>query len=172
MSHHKWPRGETGVRPVIKERTGIMMTAGTSAVGSAGRLFELKASLEHRRRELIQEIHGRIRDVRSDYITERDVLDPAESSEVDIQDEIGFALIQLKAETLNKIDMALQRIAEGKYGDCFECGDEIADARLRALPFALRCKDCEHARETAEQSKRTMALRRDSSLLFLDDAGL
>ena len=48
--------------------------------------------------------------------------------------------------------------------------DEIAEARLRALQFALRCKDCEEVRETAEQSKRTLALRRDSSLLFLDDA--
>jgi DnaK suppressor protein len=55
---------------------------------------------------------------------------------VNIQDDIEFALIQLKAETLNKIDMALQRIAEGNYGKCFECGDEIAEARLRALPFA------------------------------------
>jgi DnaK suppressor protein len=159
------------VRPVVEGRAGIMLTASTSVVGNAGRLFELKTSLENRRRELIQEVHGKIRDGRSDYITERDVLDPAESSEVNIQDDIEFALIQLKAETLNKIDMALQRIAEGNYGKCVECGDEIAEARLRALPFALRCKDCEQARETPERSKRTMALRRDSSLRFLDDAG-
>jgi DnaK suppressor protein len=149
----------------------IQATLNEALQVAEGRLFELKTSLESRRRELIQEVHGRIRDVRSDYITERDVLDPAESSEVNIQEEIGFALIQLKAETLNKIEMALQRIAEGNYGDCFECGDEIAEARLRALPFALRCKECEQARETPEQSKRSMVLRRDSSLRFLDDAG-
>ena len=68
-----------------------MLTASTSVVGNAGRLFELKTSLENRRRELIQEVHGKIRDGRTDCITERDVLDPAESSEVDIQDDIEFA---------------------------------------------------------------------------------
>ena len=71
------------------------------------------------------------------------MLDEGESSEIDIQDDIGFALIQMKAETLNKIDTALRRLREGTYGDCFECGGQIAEARLRALPFAVRCKDCE-----------------------------
>ena len=46
------------------------------------------------------------------------------------------------------------RLEEGTYGDCFECGDEISEPRLRALPFAVRCKDCEEARETAEQRER------------------
>jgi hypothetical protein len=41
-------------------------------------------------------VHDKIRDVRSDGITERGVLDTAESSEVDTQDDIEFALIQLK----------------------------------------------------------------------------
>ena len=103
----------------------------------------------------------------TDFTNERQVLDQGESSEVDIQDEIEFALIQMKAETLNKIDAALRRLEEGTYGDCFECGDEIAEARLRALPFAVRCRDCEEARETAEQRER-MAQRRGSSALFVD----
>ena len=71
------------------------------------------------------------------------MLDEGESSEVDIQEDIEFALIQMKAETLNKIDAALRRLNEDTYGVCFECGAEIAEQRLRALPFAVRCKDCE-----------------------------
>ena len=39
--------------------------------------------------------------------------------------------------------------------------------RLRALPFAVRCKDCEEARETAEQRERALA-KRGSSTLFFD----
>jgi DnaK suppressor protein len=108
-----------------------------------------------------------MRDVRADGNKERDVLDQGESSEVDIQEDIEFALIQMKSETLNKINEALRRLEEGTYGNCFECGDEIAEARLRALPFALRCKDCEEARETAEQRER-MAARKSSSALFFD----
>jgi DnaK suppressor protein len=74
----------------------------------------------------------------------------------------------MKSETLNKVDAALRRLEDGSYGDCFECGEEIAEARLRALPFAVRCKDCEEARETAERRERVQAQKRGSSALFYD----
>jgi DnaK suppressor protein len=107
-----------------------------------------------------------MRDARTDGINEREVVDEVESSELDIQDEIEFALIQMKADTLSKIDVALRRIDGDNYGICFECGDEITGARLRALPFAVRCKDCEETREVAEQRDRVLA-RRSSSSLFI-----
>ena len=125
----------------------------------------LRKMLEDRRGELLREVQGRIRDARSDITKERQVLDQGESSEVDIQEDIEFALIQMKAETLNKIDVALRRLNEDTYGICFECGGEIADRRLRALPFAVRCKDCEEARETAEQRERIVARRGSASFV-------
>ena len=70
--------------------------------------------------------------------------------------------MQLKAETLKKIDTALSRIEKGDYGNCFECGGEIAEARLRALPFVVRCRDCEEVRENNQ------AQRRGASAFFLD----
>jgi DnaK suppressor protein len=143
-------------------------TTKTRLAAKSSRYTELKKMLEDRRRELMNAVQGKIRDARSDGTNEREVLDQGESSEVDIQEDIEFALIQMKAETLNKIDAALRRLEEGTYGDCFECGEEIAEARLRALPFAVRCKDCEEARETAEQRERMMAQRRGSSTLFFD----
>jgi DnaK suppressor protein len=97
-----------------------------------------------------------------------EVLDTVESAEADIQEDLEFALVQMKSETLNKITDALVRLEQGTYGNCFECGDEIGEKRLRALPFAVRCKDCEEARETAEQRERQLASRRGSSSLFLD----
>jgi DnaK suppressor protein len=144
------------------------MATTTKTKGAAKtRYTELKGMLEGRRRELMNELQGRIRDVRADN-KERDVLDQGESSEVDIQEDIEFALIQMKSETLNKIDAALRRLDEGSYGDCFECGEEISEARLRALPFAVRCKDCEEARENAELRERALAQKRGSSALFYD----
>src|SRR6516162_10362976 len=106
-----------------------------------GRYDELKAILVERRREIMSEVQGRMRDVRAEGANSavQGVLDAAESSELDIQDEIEFALIQMKAEKLNKIDDALRRLEEGTYGYCFECGEEINEKRLRALPFAVRC---------------------------------
>jgi DnaK suppressor protein len=74
----------------------------------------------------------------------------------------------MKSETLNKVTDALARLKQGDYGYCFECGEEIAEKRLRALPFAVRCKDCEEAREIAEQRERQLAQRRGTASLFLD----
>jgi DnaK suppressor protein len=121
----------------------------------------------------MDQVQEKIRDVRSESPNSptQGVLDAAESSEADIQDEIEFALIQMKAETLNRIQEALRRLEEGTYGYCFECGEEISERRLRALPFAVRCKDCEEARETAQQRERLMAQRRGAASLFIDMQG-
>ena len=137
---------------------------------SKSRYSELKAMLDGRRRELQAEVQGKMRDVRAagEVTKLNDVFDAVESSEADIQEDIEFALIQMKSETLNKINDALVRLEQGDYGNCFDCGAEIAEKRLRALPFAVRCKDCEEAREVAEQRERQMAARRGTSSLFLD----
>ena len=147
-----------------------MLTNTTEMADKPWRLDEVKRVLESRRAELAREVQGRIRDVRTDGIGERDVPDAAESSEVDVQDDIEFAVIQLKTETLKKIDTALRRIEEGDFGDCFECGGEIAAARLRALPFAVRCRDCEAVREATHRRERSMPYR-GSSALFADFRG-
>ena len=151
---------------------GIMATTTktTKASAKTSRHSDLRQMLEDRRRELMNEVQGRMRDVRTEGTKDREVLDQGESSEVDIQEDIEFALIQMKSETLNKINEALRRLEERTYGNCFECGEESAGARLRALPFAVRCKDCEEARETAEQRERLMTQRRGSSTLFFDMA--
>jgi DnaK suppressor protein len=50
-------------------------------------------------------------------------------------------------EDVAKIDLALTRLNEGKYGLCEECGEEIDVARLRVIPFALLCRDCQEIKE-------------------------
>jgi len=135
------------------------------------RYAELNQMLDGRRRELQAEVQGKMRVVREEGTWGgklNEVLDAVESSEADIQEEIEFALIQMKSETLNKINDAVGRLEQGDYGYCFDCGEEIAEKRLRALPFAVRCKDCEEAREVAEQRQRQLVARRGTSSLFLD----
>jgi DnaK suppressor protein len=132
------------------------------------RYSELRRILEERRREMVTEVQEKIRDVRTEAAGTpvNGVLDAAESSDADIQEDIELALIQMKAETLTRIDEALARLEKGTFGFCTECGEEISERRLRALPFALRCKDCEEAREIAEQRERQTSNRRSS--LFFD----
>ena len=142
-----------------------------AAVETRSRYSELKRMLQERQREIQAAVKGKIRDVRSEGTwggKQNEVFDAVESSESDIQDDIEFALIQMKSETLNKIHDALARLEQGDYGNCFECGEEIAEKRLRALLFAVRCKDCEEAREVAEKRERQLASRRGASSLFFD----
>ena len=146
------------------------MKTVTSNEGSSSRYRELKKMLEDRRRELQAEVQGKMRDVRATGETTKlsEVFDAVESSEADIQEDIELALIQMKSETLSKVDDALARPEQGTYGNCFECGEEIAEKRLRALPFAVRCKDCEEAKENVEQRQRQLTARRGATSLFFD----
>jgi DnaK suppressor protein len=66
-----------------------------------------------------------------------------ESALSDVVDDLDYALASLQADTLEKIDDALERLAAGEYGYCEDCGDEIPARRLDALPFAVRCLACE-----------------------------
>ena len=131
------------------------------------RYNELRRILEERRDEIAGEVKDKIRYVRTEatQATTHRIADAGETSESDIQDDIEFALIQMKTETLNKIDSALARLEERTYGYCYECGDEIAEQRLRALPFAARCKDCEEIRESELDRERVLESRSKAVLL-------
>ena len=54
------------------------------------------------------------------------------------------------------------------YGYCSDCGGEISEQRLRALPFAVRCKDCEESREVAAEREKAMAQKRNGPAFFFD----
>src|SRR5207249_8712640 len=97
------------------ERRSSIMATATNIAGPTNRIRwnELRRILEDRHRALTHEVHGRIRDARTDSTRGCHVLDEGESSEVDIQDDIECSLIQTKAETLNRIDTALRGINQG-----------------------------------------------------------
>ena len=55
---------------------------------------------------------------------------------------IQLKLKQTDAKILQAIDEALSRIELGTYGICRDCGEPIADARLRAIPWTRVCISC------------------------------
>ena len=134
--------------------------------GAQRRHDELKQMLTGRGRVLADQVHGHLAGVRADVAgRSHDGQDVGELADNDLQDEIRLALIQLKAETLNKVNEALARLDEGRYGACHECGAEITERRLRALPFAVRCTGCEQSREMASQQALARA-RRDAPVFY------
>ena len=92
-------------------------TPKTATESPKSRYSELRKMLEERRREIQAEVQGKMRDVRAEGAwggKVNEVFDAVESSEADIQDDIEFALIQMKSETLNKINDALIRLEQGE----------------------------------------------------------
>lgn len=120
------------------------------------RAQNIRQLLEQRKRQLTAEMQGMIRDVRREGRTAR-AADEQDEAEADTRSDIDLAVIQLKSETVARIDAALRRLDQGGHGDCVECGEKISIERLTALPFALRCRDCEESREKALNGGRVRA---------------
>ena len=114
--------------------------------------------LEARREETLRDLKQRLQDAREEW-TWTNVRDTADSSELEGREGLELGLIRLKVDTLQRINLALARLRHGTYGHCVDCRRTISEPRLRALPFAVRCRECEEARERAEQSARVVAAR-------------
>ncbi|MBM4136221.1 MAG: TraR/DksA family transcriptional regulator [Nitrospira sp.] len=83
-------------------------------------------------------------------------LDNGDWSVVDLSEDISLQQLGRHRETLLKIDEALKKLAEGTYGICEECGEEISKQRLEVLPFAIYCRDCQEKREELEKIEGIM----------------
>jgi len=136
---------------------------------SSTRYSDLRDILVERRQALQDEVRDRIRDGRTGRVAVAG--DDIEQSDADVQGDIELALLQLRAETLTRIDEALRRHDAGQYGSCFECAHEISDRRLRALPFAVRCQACEERREHDQRRLRQAAQQRGGLSLFANTVG-
>ena len=112
------------------------------------------------------DVEERMRDGRTDR--SNDVRDVVDQCDVGIEEELSFALLQMRTETLARIDAALGRLEAGKYGACFACGAEITESRLRALPFAVRCRACEERHEQ-EQGKGRRDLQRQGHMTLFPE---
>ena len=76
----------------------------------------------------------------------------ADGDEVDwavdaMQDEINSQLAEVESRELMRIEEALERIREGTFGACADCGKGIPVDRLRAIPYATTCIACQREAE-------------------------
>lgn len=77
--------------------------------------------------------------------TDLKALTPADSQEQAQQRENDEVLQELErhiSEELELVAFALAREAAGQYGHCSLCGNDIAEQRLAALPYAIHCHSC------------------------------
>ena len=115
------------------------------------RYLVLKAMLGERRRE----VQEKLRSLRETLPVEAGVVrDTEEQSVDDFVTEVDMALMQMKSETLARIDQAIARLEDGTYGQCQECDGEILAARLKARPFAPLCRTCQEDAESTVRAAR------------------
>ena len=91
---------------------------------------------------------------REDIAIERtaDALDETQSAAAR---EFTTRGLEREAKLSRNVRLALDRIADGSYGTCLECEDEISPKRLQALPWAALCITCqEHADRNHGESQR------------------
>ena len=69
-------------------------------------------------------------------------LHPADLATDHSEQEKTMGLLEREQQTLHEITAALLRIDQGIFGRCEECGEEIPEARLEAVPYARHCIDC------------------------------
>lgn len=69
-----------------------------------------------------------------------------------VSDEAPLKVLEslsgIQRKELAQIEKALERIEDGSYGRCMSCGEEISHKRLRALPFAVHCVECQKSQES------------------------
>ena len=80
-------------------------------------------------------------------------LQPPEVHESQLAEEAGVetTLERTEANLLHEVQAALDRLQEGIFGRCLNCGAVIAHERLEALPYAAYCIECERRQEQASQ---------------------
>ncbi|TGD74233.1 TraR/DksA family transcriptional regulator [Mangrovimicrobium sediminis] len=98
---------------------------------------ELREALVARR----DAMHSRLASIKRD-VTREHSGDSAEQAQERENDEVVDAIGNETRQSLHAIQVALDKIEAGTYGECETCGEDIGVGRLRALPEATRCVNC------------------------------
>jgi DnaK suppressor protein len=105
------------------------------------RMEHLRRRLLERKRQVWQDVAVRLREeLGEEYQSQLGLaLDDPEKALVDLMGDTDMILLENRRDELEAIEEALNRIEEGFYGICADCGQRIPARRLKALPFAVRC---------------------------------
>jgi len=127
----------------MKPKTGGK-TKTARRIADDARLNDLAKALAAARDEALARVRVLRKEEQEDAVElPADGLDAARSLE-DVETDAG--LIERCEYRLKEIDAALSRLERGRYGICEKCRQEIPVERLKAVPFAAYCIDCQQKR--------------------------
>jgi len=109
------------------------------------------------------ELQGEVRAANEEAAERPAALGPEVGDAVDVGDAryaAGMAHVdkQRDQEELMAIDAARGRLADGTYGECVDCGQDIPIERLKAQPTALRCVPCQTRYEKSHPAAPTFSV--------------
>jgi DnaK suppressor protein len=148
---------------IAKHKKPVKAKRVTPAIGKAETKKVSEENKEAIRRFLIQKREQIVKEAKTEiskYIKGETrqlvdtALDDGDWSIVDLSEDVSLRQLGFHRETLLKIDASLRKLAEGTYGICEECGEEISPERLKVLPFAILCRDCQERNEQLEAIER------------------
>ena len=143
-------------KPVAKKKALKKPRTGEKVQGKAetsrDRLLDLRKSLIRKKENILKEAKDEI----AKYISgeNKQLVDTANDdgdwAQVDISEDLSLQRLSTHRKLMYNIDEAIRKIAEGTYGICEECGEEISEKRLLVLPTATLCIDCQEHKEQFE----------------------
>jgi len=108
----------------------------------------LSSQLDAMKRQVLDEIRSAgLNDDTAAQVADHEVSTFAEQAGAAQLDEVRFAEMEVDRARLRHIEQAQQRLRDGRYGLCVDCGAEIPRERLLAQPIAIRCTACQIAME-------------------------
>lgn len=114
-----------------------------------GRLRDFRDNLIAKRKSIV-EVVQRSEDYGREVDSDESAMDIADKASSSYTKEFMFSKSNSDRQLLQAIDAALDRIDSGEYGLCDECGEQIGEKRLTAIPWADLCIRCQ---EKQEQSR-------------------
>ncbi len=108
-------------------------------------LEALKAELIQRKADLEQKLTQL-----NEKVTEEREMDPADQAASSTMELLKSSFQNTELEEYHNIELALEKIDEGTYGVCIDCGEPISDKRLKMNPNASRCLRCQESMEERE----------------------
>jgi RNA polymerase-binding protein DksA len=117
---------------------------------SQAQLEQLKEQLNADHQKLVEEIRGELENSGNQQRIELLNREPGDSGDESLATSLAdfnLTMMDRQIEELRDVELAFQRLKEGEYGVCVDCGQEISFPRLNAYPTAKRCIQCQEKRE-------------------------
>lgn len=111
---------------------------------------------EYFKRLLSQRFHELLRETSKPTVGsmtdfQHELPDPLDQACIESDSSLAFRLRERESKLIRKIKYSLDRLEQGTFGICDECGGQISEGRLRARPIATLCIKCKEEQERLEK---------------------